>query len=151
LTSVTLRPATDADVVRLTELVELAYGHYVDRMGGPPRPLTDDYAEVVRRFDVTVAEDGGEVVGLIALGVDKEGFVVNNVAVHPSRQGTGVGRALLEHAESEAREAGFDSIYLYTHERMSENLSLYARIGYVEYDRRPVHLGDVVYLRKRLT
>jgi ribosomal protein S18 acetylase RimI-like enzyme len=146
----TLREATQADVPRLTELVEAAYGHYVDRMGGPPRPLLDDYAEVVRDFRVTVAEDGGEVVGLIAVGVDDEGFVVNNVAVDPSRQGTGVGRALLEHAEAEARNAGFDSIYLYTHERMRENLELYRRIGYVEYDRRPVHLGEVVYLRKPL-
>jgi ribosomal protein S18 acetylase RimI-like enzyme len=146
----TLREATQADVPRLTELVEAAYGHYVDRMGGPPCPLLDDYAEVVRDFRVTVAEDGGEVVGLIAVGVDDEGFVVNNVAVDPSRQGTGVGRALLEHAEAEARNAGFDSIYLYTHERMRENLELYRRIGYVEYDRRPVHLGEVVYLRKPL-
>jgi ribosomal protein S18 acetylase RimI-like enzyme len=150
LTSATLRPATQADVPRLTELVEAAYGHYVDRMGGPPRPLTDDYAEVVREFQVTVAVDGGEVVGLIALGVDDEGFVVNNVAVDPSHQGAGVGRVLLEHAEAEARNAGFDSIYLYTHEKMAENLDLYRRIGYVEYDRRPVHLGEVVYLRKSL-
>ena len=43
-----LRPATDEDVPRLTELVHAAYGHYVERIGGPPRPLTDDYAEVVR-------------------------------------------------------------------------------------------------------
>lgn len=150
MTSATLRPATQADVPRLTELVEAAYGHYVDRMGGPPRPLTDDYAEVVREFQVTVAVDGGEVVGLIALGVDDEGFVVNNVAVDPSHQGAGVGRVLLEHAEAEARNAGFDSIYLYTHEKMAENLDLYRRIGYVEYDRRPVHLGEVVYLRKSL-
>jgi ribosomal protein S18 acetylase RimI-like enzyme len=150
LTSAKLRPATEEDVPRLTALVEAAYGHYVERMGGPPRPLTDDYAEVVREFRVTVAEDGGEVVGLIALGFDDEGFVVNNVAVDPSRQGTGVGRALLEHAEVEARAAGVDSIYLYTHEKMTENLELYRRIGYVEYDRRRVHLGDVVYLRKSL-
>ena len=150
MTSPTLRRATEADVPRLTELVEAAYGHYVERMGGPPRPLTDDYAEVVREFEVTVAEDGGEVVGLIALGVDDEGFVVNNVAVDPSRQGTGVGRTLLEHAEAEARRAGFDSIYLYTHETMSENLDLYRRIGYVEYDRRPVVVGLSVYLRKPL-
>ena len=38
--------------------------------------------------------------------------------------------------EAEARRAGFDSIYLYTHEKMTENLALYSRIGYVEYDRR---------------
>jgi ribosomal protein S18 acetylase RimI-like enzyme len=150
MTDISLRPATAADVPRLTELVGAAYGHYVVRIGGPPRPMTDDYAEVVRNHEVVVAEDDGEIVGLVVLGVDDEGFFVDNVAVDPSRQGTGVGRTLLEHAEAAARDAGFDTIYLYTHERMVENLTLYSRIGYVEYDRRPQGGARIVYLRKSL-
>jgi ribosomal protein S18 acetylase RimI-like enzyme len=146
-----VRPATQADVPRLTALVQAAYGHYVERIGGPPRPMTDDYAEVVRTHDVTVAERGGEVVGLIVLAVDDEGFSIDNVAVDPSHQGTGVGRALLESAEVAARRAGFDSIYLFTHERMTENLALYARVGYVEYDRRLHGGASLVYLRKSLS
>jgi ribosomal protein S18 acetylase RimI-like enzyme len=145
-----LRTATEADVPRLTELVRAAYGHYVERLGGPPRPMTDDYADVVRRYRVTVAERRGEIVGLIVLGVSDEGFFVDNVAVYPSHQRSGVGRALLVHAEDAARRAGFDSIYLYTHERMTENLALYARIGYVAYDRRRHEEACLVYLRKKL-
>lgn len=147
---VALRRATAADVARLTELVRRAYGHYVERLGGPPRPLTDDYAEHVRAQRVTVAERGGEIAGLLVLGRDDEGFFVDNVAVDPAQQGTGVGKALLQHAETAARDAGFDSIYLYTHERMVENLALYSRIGYVEYDRRPHGAAGIVYLRKTL-
>jgi ribosomal protein S18 acetylase RimI-like enzyme len=150
VSGVALRPATAADVARLTELVRSAYGHYVERLDGPPRPLIDDYAEVVRGQRVTVAEREGVVAGLIVLDVDEEGFLIDNVAVDPSHQGTGVGRALLEHAEREARRAGFDSIYLYTHERMTENLALYSRIGYVEYDRRQHGEACLVYLRKTL-
>jgi ribosomal protein S18 acetylase RimI-like enzyme len=145
-----LRPATADDVPRLTELVREAYGHYVERLGGPPRPMTDDYAEVVRTRQVTVAERDGEIAGLIVLGTDDEGFLVDNVAVAPAHSGRGVGRALLEHAEAAARAAGFDSIYLYTHERMTENLALYARIGYVEYARRSHGDARLVYLRKDL-
>jgi hypothetical protein len=33
---------------------------------------------------------------------------------------------------------------------MTENQELYARIGYAEYDRRPVQDFHVVYLRKQL-
>jgi ribosomal protein S18 acetylase RimI-like enzyme len=139
-----------ADVPRLTELVQAAYGHYVDRLGGPPRPMIDDYADVVRRHEVTVAERGGVLVGVVVLGVDDEGLFVDNVAVDPSHQGSGIGRALLEHAETAARRQGFDSIYLYTHELMTENLALYARAGYAEYDRRPHGDACLVYLRKRL-
>ena len=147
---VSLRRATAADVPRLTELVEAAYGHYVERIGRLPRPMTDDYANVVRDFEVTVAELGGEIVGLLALGINDEGFVVDNVAVDPSHQGSGVGRTLLELAEAEARRAGFDSLYLYTHEKATENLALYSRIGYVEYDRRLHGEDRIVYLRKKL-
>jgi ribosomal protein S18 acetylase RimI-like enzyme len=150
VSDLSLRAATAADVPRLTELVRAAYQHYVPRLGGPPRPMTDDYAEVVRSQRVIVAESGGEIAGLVALGVGDEGFYVDNVAVDPSRQGLGVGKALLERAESAARDAGFDSIYLYTHERMAENLALYARIGYVEYDRRLHGGARIVYLRKKL-
>jgi ribosomal protein S18 acetylase RimI-like enzyme len=139
-----------ADVPRLTELVQAAYGHYVERLGGPPRPMVDDYADVVRRNQVIVAERGGMLVGIVVLGIDDEGLFVDNVAVDPSHQGSGVGRALLEHAESEARRQGFDSIYLYTHELMTENLALYSRAGYLEYDRRPHGDACLVYLRKRL-
>ena len=135
----------------MSDLVRAAYAHYVERLGGPPRPLTDDYAEVVRTHRVIVAERGGEIVGLVVLGIDDEGFFVDNVAVDPSHQGAGVGRALLEHAEVAARDAGFDSIYLYTHERMVENLALYSRIGYVEFDRRSHGDAQIVYLRKRLS
>ena len=40
-------------------------------------------------------------------------------------QGTGLGKLLLDFAETEAHKAGFDSIYLYTHEKMTENRALY--------------------------
>jgi ribosomal protein S18 acetylase RimI-like enzyme len=112
--------------------------------------MLDDYADVVRRGRVTVAERGGEIAGLLVLDVDDEGFVIDNVAVDPAHQGSGVGRALLEHAEAAARDAGFGSIYLYTHEKMTENQALYARIGYVEYARRLHGTDRLVYLRKRL-
>jgi ribosomal protein S18 acetylase RimI-like enzyme len=134
----------------VAELVDAAYGHYLERLGGPPRPMTDDYEEVIRTRQVTVAERHGAVAGVIVLAVTDEGFLVDNVAVHPSHRGSGLGRALLEFAEAEARRARFDSIYLYTHERMTENLALYARIGYVEYDRRSHGEFSLVYLRKQL-
>jgi ribosomal protein S18 acetylase RimI-like enzyme len=114
--------------------------------------MTQDYREVVSSSDVYAAESDGEIVGLVVLiPGDEEGFLLDNIAVDPSHRGTGVGRLLLEHAEAKAREAGVDSIYLFTHETMTENLALYDRIGYVEFERRRQDSGDnVVYLRKRL-
>ena len=145
-----LRSAEAADAWRVAELVDAAYGHYVERIGMLPGPMTNDYADVIRTRQVTVAERQGAIVGIIVLTVTDEGFLVDNVAVHPSHRGTGLGRALLQFAEAEAQRAGFDAIYLYTHEKMTENLALYARIGYVEYDRRSQGAFSRVYLRKHL-
>ena len=145
-----LRGATDADAADVAALVDDAYEHWVERLGIVPRPMTDDYAEVIRERRVTVAESDGTIVGVLVLDVTHEGFVIDNVAVHPSERGTGLGRTLLELAESEARRAGFDSIYLYTHEKASDNIALYSRIGYVEYDRRSQGDFSVVFMRKRL-
>jgi len=128
----------------------VAYGPYVERIGGKPRPMTDDYDEVVRTKDVVVAERDGEVAGLIVLEETDQGFEVDNVAVAPEHRGSGVGRMLLEHAEAEARRRGFDAVHLLTHEKMSENLAMYDRIGYVEYGRYPPGEDYLVLLRKRL-
>jgi ribosomal protein S18 acetylase RimI-like enzyme len=145
-----LRPATGSDAASVAALVDAAYGHYVDRIGMQPRPMTDDYAAVIRDRQVTVADHDGAIVGVVVLAITDEGFLIDNVAVHPSRRGTGLGRALLQFAEAEARRAGFDAIHLYTHEQMTENLALYARIGYLEYDRRSQGAFSLVYMRKQL-
>lgn len=141
-----LRSATEADVSTMTALVNAAYGHYVERLGMKPRPMTDDYAEVIQSSSVTVAESHGAIVGVIVLAITDEGFVIDNIAVHPSYRGKGIGKALLEFAEAEALRAGFDSIYLFTHEKMTENQALYSRIGYVEYDRRSQGTFSLVFM-----
>jgi ribosomal protein S18 acetylase RimI-like enzyme len=150
MSALQLRAAEAADASALAELVRAAYAHYVERIGRPPRPMTDDYDVVIRTLRVTVAERAGEIVGLIVLEVG-ERVTIDNVAVAPEHRATGVGRALLEHAEASARAAGHQAIYLYTHERMTENQSLYSRVGYVEYSRRQHGAARVVHMRKQLT
>lgn len=145
-----LRPATGSDAEAVSGLVARAYRHYVERIGMLPGPMTEDYAQVIRDKRVTVAESDRTIIGILVLDVDDEGFVIDNVAVDRPVRGTGLGRALLELAEAEARRAGFDSIYLYTHEGMTENIDLYRRIGYVEYDRRSLGDFSLVFMRKQL-
>ena len=105
------RLATGADAPKVAALVDAAYGHYVERIGMPPRPMTDDYTEVIANQHVTVAESHGTIVGVIVLTVAEEGFLIDNVAVDPSDRGKGLGRALLEFAEAEAIRSRFNYIY----------------------------------------
>jgi ribosomal protein S18 acetylase RimI-like enzyme len=145
-----LREATEEDSADVAAVVDAAYRPYIERIGIVPRPMTEDYSSVIRERRILVAESGGSVVGVLVLDITDEGFLVDNVAVDPGRQRMGLGRALLERAELEARRAGFASIYLYTHEDMSENIALYSRLGYVEFHRRPVEDFYLVFMRKTL-
>jgi len=144
-----LRPARPADAEAIASVVELAYTPYIERIGRKPGPMLENYAQVVAERHVTVAERGGKIVGVLVLVTTEEGFLLDNIAVHPEHRG-GIGKALLQYAESECRRQGFASIYLYTHQKMTENQALYSRIGYVEYDRRNENGFARVYMRKRL-
>lgn len=146
----TFRTATTADAPEVAALVNAAYGQYVESIGMLPRPMTENYTEVMAERRVTLAESDGIIVGVIVLVDDDEGFLIDNVAVHPSHRCKGLGKALLDFGEVEARRAGFDSIYLFTHEKLAENLALYSRIGYFEYDRRYQGTFFLVYMRKHL-
>ena len=89
-------------------------------------------------------------IGLIVLVEIGDRLLIENVAVDPDRQGEGIGRRLLEFAEGEARRAGIGTLVPYTHEKMSENLALYARLGYEEEERRRENGFSRVFLSKRL-
>ena len=145
-----LRPATPADAAAISACAKAAYAPYVSRVGNTPRPMTLDYAEAIRTHQVTVAERDGRIAGFLVLSVTPDGFRLFIVGVDPRDQGTGVGRALLQFAEAEAKRQGHDSIYLSTQEKMTENQALYAKIGYVEYARRVEDGYSRVYMRKRL-
>ena len=145
-----IRPAKSAEAEEVHELAQLAYGHYVERIGVRPGPMDTDYAEKVAQGQVSVAEDAGAVVGLIVLIPEPDHLLVENVAVDPARQGEGIGRALLAFAEEVAREAGTPTLRLYTHVLMTENRALYARLGYEETHRRTDDGFERVFFAKRL-
>lgn len=148
----TLRRATTADVAAVTACAVEAFRTYIPRLGLTPRPMTRDYAHAIAHLQVWVAEGDEQRIGAaLLLDVTDEGFLIDVIAVHPDHQGSGAGRALLELAEREALRQGHASIYLFTNEKMTENLALYQRIGYVEYRRESLDGRTRIYLRKPLT
>ena len=115
-----------------------------------PVPMDADYDAAVAGGDAWVADDGGQIVGLLVLVPSDEHVLVENVAVEPARQGEGIGRALLAFAEQRAAELGVSEMRLYTHVLMTENQALYTRLGYVEVERRTVEGRTGVFMSKRL-
>jgi GNAT superfamily N-acetyltransferase len=146
---VAIRKATADDVEGVAAIVERAYSVYVPRIGRRPSPMDADYGMLVEAGEVWVLADPDPVAVTVLRRVGDH-VLVENVAVHPDRQGEGIGRRLLELAESEAHGQGMRELRLYTHEAMTENIELYGHLGWEEYDRRGGDGFARVYFRKRL-
>jgi GNAT superfamily N-acetyltransferase len=119
-------------------------------MGRPPAPMLLDFLAVIAAGQAWVAELDLRVVGVLVQYETEHGFYIDTVAVLPTLQGRGVGRALLEFAEDEALRRGYHSLYLCTNVKMTENQVLYPKIGYVEYERKHDHGYDRIFYRKEL-
>lgn len=125
----TLRKATTADADALAACVDAAYAPYTMSIEDLP-PVSADLADEIARYQVWVAEIEGAIVGGLVL-MPKDGFMLlANVAVHPRRKGEGLGRALMEHADAEAKAQGFGELRLSTHRGMPENFRLYQHLGW---------------------
>lgn len=145
-----LRPATPEDVSAIEAVVRAAYAHYVPRIGREPGPMLDDYAGLVRQGQVNVATRGGTVEGVLVLTFERDALLLGNMAVAPAAQGQGLGRRLMTFAEEVAREAGLPVVRLFTNEAMTENLAIYARLGFRETHRAEDKGFRRVYMSKAL-
>ena len=68
----------------------------------------------------------------------------------PSAAGRGVGKTLIGFCEDAARQRRMN-VHLYTNEKMTDNLSIYPKLGYVEVARRTADGFNRVYFEKTLT
>jgi GNAT superfamily N-acetyltransferase len=145
-----LRIATAEDKPAVEAIVEAAYKHYIERVGRKPGPMLDDYGALIAAGRVRVMDCDGELKGVLVLIPEADAMLLDNVAVHPSAQGTGLGRQMMLFAEQTARDAGYKAIRLYTNVMMTENIALYIRAGYVETHRGAEKGLHRVYMTKPL-
>ena len=85
------------------------------------------------------------------------GYYIVAVALYPEARNKGIAKRLLQQAESNAKNQGFEQISLHVFEQNNVARSLYTRIGYQEQARRPVvahprikYGGDIVLMTKSL-
>jgi len=142
----TIRPARRQEAATLRDLVRAAYAQYVPRLGIEPAPMGDDYAARIAAGQAWVLEEGGVIRGALILEDTPDGLLLDNVAA--ATPGQGLGRALMEFAEAEARRRGHARIWLYTNEAMVENIALYTRLGYMETNRAEQHGHRRVFMAK---
>ena len=146
-----LRRARPKDLAVVQAIVNAAYSIYVGRIGKPPGPMLDDYAGLIAAGAVSVLEDpDSAVAALVVLLAKPDHLLLDNIAVRPDHQRQGLGRRLIAFAESEARRLGYAELRLYTHEKMTENIALYTRLGFRETGRGQEAGYDRVFMTKPL-
>lgn len=152
LTTALIRQAVAEDEVAVRECAERAYGQYTDLLGQKPAPMTADFGKQISAGQVHVALDReGIFLGFIVFYPDALGMHIESVAVLPSAAGRGVGRALVRFCEQQAGRQAIAAVHLYTNEKMTRNLKLYSRLGYVEMARRIEDGFHRVFFRKELS
>jgi ribosomal protein S18 acetylase RimI-like enzyme len=153
---VQFRQATAADVPAIVDLVESAYRGEGSRIGWTTEAdLLDgqrtDAAAVQALIDdpathVLLAEDGagGALVGSVTVTEDGADAVhVGMFAVRPTAQGRGIGRALLEQAETLGRNLGRQLARMDVLAQRPELIAWYERRGYRRTGARaPFPYGD---------
>src|SRR6516164_8415124 len=133
-----IRRANPSDLAVVQGISADAYiAAYVPVLGYIPLPAEEDYGPRIARGEVWLLACGDSDVGVAVLEEHRDHFLVYSIAVRPTEQGRGHGRALLDFADQRAAALGLAEIRLYTNIRMEKNIALYRRHGYVETGTRP--------------
>jgi GNAT superfamily N-acetyltransferase len=149
--TIILRLATSDDVAAIRDLVRAAYAKWIPAVGREPLPMRADYERAIREHRIDLLDLNGSVVGLIETMLREDHLWIENVAVTPDRQGQGLGRRLLAHAESQAAASGRAELRLLTNAAFGGNVALYGALGYRIDREEPFKEGGVtVYMSKRI-
>lgn len=136
-----IRRAADSDAPAIERCMHAAYMPYTDRIDPADLPpMNVDYADEIRQSEVWIAESDAALVGALILTAGDDEFQIANIAVHPTLQGNGLGRGLLDFAENEALKQGFSEMCLATHSALDENISWYRHLGWTEFERGASHV-----------
>lgn len=145
-----IRPASYSDTKYVINIVKRAYSIYIARIGTEPAPMLENYADRISTGDVWVHENEmGAIQGVLVLKETAGTLLLENVAVAPESQRSGIGRALIAFAEAESSQRGFHELHLYTNAQMSENIKLYESLGFTIVARKIESGFHRVYLKKR--
>lgn len=113
-------------------------------LGAPPRARSATF----------VVEDAGEVVGFAGVGPSRDepaSGELYTIYLHPSRWGSGIGRALIQRAEEAMRAAGFQTAMLYVLDGNERAERFYRAAGWKQDGQKvdEFHGATVTELRYR--
>ncbi|SDH02227.1 Ribosomal protein S18 acetylase RimI [Paraburkholderia steynii] len=158
LSSLTLRPATEADADLIAAIHSASW--QATYRGLLPDAFLDGEVTLERasywrarmsapgaeRRTVLVAERAGEPIGFVCVERQPDsplGVLLDNLHALPAHQGIGAGKLLMRAAQDWAREQGEAQLYLYVLEGNASAIAFYERQGWQFSGAEPDHMGGV--------
>jgi GNAT superfamily N-acetyltransferase len=144
-----VRLAITSDVAQLSELLSLLFAQEADFKPDAERQtrglrLIVEQPEVGR---ICCATDGDSIVGMVSIlftvstAEGGRAAWLEDMVVHPSRRGQGIGERLLHEAITGARAAGCSRVTLLTDATNSSAMRFYGRAGFVRSQMIPFRLS----------
>lgn len=132
-----VRPATAEDLAAIEAVERASFGDPWSR-----KSFADSLQHEFVRLHVV--ETDGEVVGFSIVWVSGEECDLANLAVHPTRRGEGLGKALLDEALRQAKSESLAVMFLEVRASNAAALRLYESRGFHEVGRRPAYYRNPV-------
>jgi ribosomal protein S18 acetylase RimI-like enzyme len=130
------RVATDGDIEVLVGVINVAFRVELPFFDGE-RVNPEKVREFMRTGKFLLAQDAGELVGCVYVEVRRDRGYVGLLSVIPQRQGSGLGRKLMDAAENYFREAGCGGVDLRVISQRTPLPAFYRHLGYVETGTAP--------------
>jgi ribosomal protein S18 acetylase RimI-like enzyme len=127
---ITFRRASEVDVPAIVGLQQAAYARNRRLLGVEPLPLQADYADILRKMEVWLAEERGVLKGVLILEARPNDMLIWSIAAAPDAQKQGLGQIMLDAAEVHARQLGRKIMRLYTGAVLEGLIRWYHRHGY---------------------
>lgn len=131
-----IRPAQSADVEALAALINIAFRVELPFIEGD-RISPDGVREYMKKGKFLLAEDSGGLCGCVYVEVRGDRGYLGLLGVEPKRQGTGLGRKLMDAAEQFSRDAHCVAVDLRIVSARTPLPGFYRHLGYVETGTAP--------------
>jgi ribosomal protein S18 acetylase RimI-like enzyme len=131
VSTLVIRPATDADRPRLIPLINSAFS--IETFLEGDRTNEESLRAMMRKGDLLAAEDcDGRLVGCVYTEVRGERGYMGMLTVDPARQRSGLGTRIMEAAEEHLRRQGCKAVDILVLNLRTELPPIYRRHGFVE-------------------
>ena len=125
-----IRVAEEADAERIAAVVNAAFEVERPMRASGDRTTNQGVRDEMQRGTFFVAEQQGRILGTVLTRINGKSGYFGMLAVEPGLQGSGIGRALREHAEAYCKAGGCTEMTLTTGDFRTELPPYYARAGY---------------------